>query len=138
MTLSTDTQNHELLPLLGATLIASQKVNFLLYQLMQPICKAHSSSQVQHLASKTSDQFLQGTTAELKPILLLLEESHLPLTINELLDFIYKRNIVSQQFWHVTDAEIKGGEKIANPVAFLRNLLSEYEAWQVKLETTLS
>jgi len=137
MTQPTNIQNNEQLSLLGSVLISMQKVNFSLYRLMQPVCETHSAQNVQQLANKTSDQFLQGTTTELKPTLLLLEEACLPLTINELLDFIYKRNLVSQRFWHVTNADIKGNEKIANPESFLRNLLAECEALQGKLEDKL-
>ncbi|ELA6791226.1 glucosamine-6-phosphate deaminase [Vibrio alginolyticus] len=134
MTQSTDIQSYDQFSLLGTTLVSIQKVTFSLYQAMQPVCKMHSSPEVQQLVSRTSDQFLQGTTAELKPTLLLVEEARLPLTINELLDFIYKRNLVSQQFWHVTDADIKGSEKIANPEDFLRKLLTECETLQGKIE----
>lgn len=138
MTQSTDIQSNDRFSLLGAALVSMQKVNFSLYQAMQPVCKTHDEKKVQELVSKTSDQFLQGTTAELKPTLLLLEEARLPLTIKELLDFIYKRNLVSQQFWHVTDADIKGSEKIANPEDFLRNLLTECEALQGKIEANVT
>ncbi|MFM2588802.1 glucosamine-6-phosphate deaminase [Vibrio sp. TBV020] len=140
MKLLTDTHSNERFSLLGAALIATQKVDFLLYRVIQPICKTHLSSEVKPLANKTSDQFLQGTMKELKPVLSTLEETcseQMPLTASELSDFIYKRNLITHQFWQVTEADIKGSEKIANPEDFLRNLLTECEAWQVKIEAKL-
>ncbi|KII77402.1 hypothetical protein PL18_15650 [Vibrio renipiscarius] len=131
--------DSELLSLLGATLIAVQKVDNLLYRSIQPLCKYQPLEALNTLGRMTPELFLQGTTAELKQTLLLLNDNvgeALPLSMNQMSDFIYKRNLVTRQFWQITDAEVKGGEKMANPKQFLLNLLNECEQWGMQVESS--
>ncbi|MEZ8311081.1 hypothetical protein AB6C94_20705, partial [Vibrio splendidus] len=45
------------------------------------------------------------------------------------------RNLVTRGFWRVTGADVKGGEKLANPELYLKEFLAKCEYWQVMLDT---
>ncbi|MCG9700699.1 glucosamine-6-phosphate deaminase [Vibrio natriegens] len=133
----------EVLSLLGAALIAIQKVECALYSSIQPLCKQSRCKNIQALGNMTSNQFLKGTTTEIQPTLLSLQHEltdNLPMPIKEISQFIYKRNLITHHFWQLTDAQIKGTEKLSQPVLFLKNLLDQCDEWlkQIKNESLKS
>ncbi|KJY83569.1 hypothetical protein TW81_07260 [Vibrio galatheae] len=140
MTITTEYKTalqQDLMPLLGEALIAVQKVDFALYKAIQPLCKQHPNRDLRALSRLTANQFLQGTSADvtlrLQPLHNMLNDE-LPMSVAEISDFVSKRNLITQQFWQLTDAPIKGGEKIAQPVPFLQQLLSQCDKWMERVE----
>ncbi|PME37561.1 hypothetical protein BCV39_13295 [Vibrio sp. 10N.286.55.E10] len=123
--------------LLGASLLASQKVELALFTVISKLTKALSKEQQQSLGLDL-DTFLRETSSEQASTLNLYEQTfgeQLPLKANELNDFIYHRNLVTRGFWRVTGADVKGGEKLANPELYLKEFLAKCEYWQVMLDT---
>ena len=123
--------------LLGASLLASQKVELALFTVISKLTKALSKEQQQSLGLDL-DTFLRETSSEQASTLNLYEQTfgeQLPLKTNELNDFIYHRNLVTRGFWRVTGADVKGGEKLANPELYLKEFLAKWEYWQVMLDT---
>ncbi|TWD40982.1 hypothetical protein FB440_104145 [Vibrio crassostreae] len=123
--------------LLGASLLASQKVELALFTVISKLTKALSKEQQQSLGLDL-DTFLRETSSEQASTLSLYEQTfgeQFPLKTNELNDFIYHRNLVTRGFWRVTGADVKGGEKLANPELYLKEFLAKCEYWQVMLDT---
>ncbi|NOJ12519.1 hypothetical protein CWN98_06550 [Vibrio splendidus] len=122
--------------LLGASLLASQKVELALFSVISKLAKALPKEQ-QSLGLDL-DTFLREKPSEQASMLSLYEQTfgeQLPLKANELNDFIYHRNLVTRGFWRVTGADVKGGEKLANPELYLKEFLAKCEYWQVMLDT---
>nr|WP_246847532.1 hypothetical protein [Vibrio crassostreae] len=122
---------------MGASLLASQKVELALFTVISKLTKALSKEQQQSLGLDM-DTFLRETSSEQASTLSLYEQTfgeQLPLKTNELNDFIYHRNLVTRGFWRVTGADVKGGEKLANPELYLKEFLAKCEYWQVMLDT---
>ena len=123
--------------LLGASLLASQKVELALFSVISKLAKALPKEQQQPLGLDL-DTFLREKPSEQASMLSLYEQTfgeQLPLKTNELNDFIYHRNLVTRGFWRVTGADVKGGEKLANPELYLKEFLAKCEYWQVMLDT---
>ncbi|WP_061038442.1 hypothetical protein [Vibrio coralliirubri] len=123
--------------LLGASLLASQKVELALFSVISKLAKALPKEAQQPL-DLDLDTFLREKPSEQVATLSLYEQTfgeQLPLKTNELNDFIYHRNLVTRGFWRVTGADVKGGEKLANPELYLKEFLAKCEYWQVMLDT---
>ncbi|WP_052880034.1 hypothetical protein [Vibrio coralliirubri] len=123
--------------LLGASLLASQKVELALFSVISKLAKTLSKEQQQSLGLDL-DTFLREKPSEQASTLSRYENTFgekLPLKANELNDFIYHRNLVTRGFWRVTGADVKGGEKLANPELYLKEFLAKCEYWQVMLDT---
>ncbi|WP_114635520.1 hypothetical protein [Vibrio splendidus] len=124
--------------LLGASLLASQKVELALFSVISKLAKALPKEQQQQSLGLDLDTFLREKPSEQASMLSLYEQTfgeQLPLKANELNDFIYHRNLVTRCFWRVTGADVKGGEKLANPELYLKEFLAKCEYWQVMLDT---
>lgn len=123
--------------LLGASLLASQKVELALFSVISKLAKTLSKEQQKSLGLEL-DTFLREKPSDQASTLGLYEQTfgeQLPLKTNELNDFIYHRNLVTRGFWRVTGADVKGGEKLANPELYLKEFLAKCEYWQVMLDT---
>lgn len=123
--------------LLGASLLASQKVELALFSVISKLAKALPKEAQQPL-DLDLDTFLREKPSEQAATLILYEQTfgeQLPLKTNELNDFIYHRNLVTRGFWRVTGADVKGGEKLANPELYLKEFLAKCEYWQVMIDT---
>ncbi|MBO7911298.1 hypothetical protein CWO04_03825 [Vibrio splendidus] len=124
--------------LLGASLLASQKVELALFSVISKLAKALPKEQQQQSLGLDLDTFLREKPSEQASTLSLYEQTfgeQLPLKINEISDFIYHRNLVTRGFWRVTGADVKGGEKLANPELYLKEFLAKCEYWQVMIDT---
>ncbi|EGU38001.1 hypothetical protein [Vibrio splendidus] len=122
--------------LLGASLIASQKVELALFNVISKLAKTLSKDAHKELGldSKT---FLREKACHQEATLSLYEQTfgeQLPLKKSEFNDFIYHRDVVIRSFWRVTGADVKGGEKLANPELYLKEFLAKCEYWQVMLD----
>jgi hypothetical protein len=137
----TDTTHlsNEQLSLLGKTLLTVQRLENALYQSIRALCKHGNSHEIQAIGNVTSEQFLKGTSVELKPVLQQLHDAFgesLPLSSSELNEFLYNRNLVSMRFWQVTATSEKGSEKLANPTLFLQELIAQCDIWLTKIESS--
>ncbi|WP_086775828.1 hypothetical protein [Vibrio coralliirubri] len=124
--------------LLGASLLASQKVELALFSVISKLAKALPKEQQQQSLGLDLDTFLREKPNEQASTLSLYEQTfgeQLPLKTNEISDFIYHRNLVTRGFWRVTGADVKGGEKLANPELYLKEFLAKCEYWQVMIDT---
>ncbi len=122
--------------LLGASLIASQKVELALFNVISKLAKTLSKDAHKELGLD-SETFLREKACHQEATLSLYELTfgeQLPLKKSEFNDFIYHRNVVTRSFWRVTGAEVKGGEKLANPELYLKEFLAKCEYWQVMLD----
>ncbi|MFS1467612.1 hypothetical protein A165_23420 [Vibrio tasmaniensis ZS-17] len=123
--------------LLGASLLASQKVELALFNVISKLAKA-LPKEAQHQLGLDLDTFLREKPSEQASTLSHYENTfgeQLPLQKNEISDFIYHRNLVTRSFWRVTGADVKGGEKLENPELYLKEFLAKCEYWQVMLDT---
>ena len=123
--------------LLGASLLASQKVEWALFSVISTLAKALPKEAQQSLDLDLAT-FLRDKPSEQDTMLTFYEHmfgAQLPLSKNELNDFIYHRNLVTRGFWQVTGANVKGGEKLANPELYLKEFLAKCEYWQVMIDT---
>ncbi|WP_146493109.1 hypothetical protein [Vibrio cyclitrophicus] len=123
--------------LLGASLLASQKVEWALFSVISTLAKALPKDAQQSLDLDLAT-FLRDKPSEQDTMLTFYEHmfgAQLPLSKNELNDFIYHRNLVTRGFWQVTGANVKGGEKLANPELYLKEFLAKCEYWQVMIDT---
>ncbi|MCX2757998.1 hypothetical protein ITG09_16395 [Vibrio cyclitrophicus] len=123
--------------LLGASLLASQKVELALFSVISKLAKA-LPKEAQHQLGLDLDTFLREKPCEQDSTLSLYAQKfgeQLPLQKNEISDFIYHRNLVTRSFWRVTGADVKGGEKLENPELYLKEFLAKCEYWQVMLDT---
>ncbi|MEZ8962086.1 MULTISPECIES: hypothetical protein [Vibrio] len=123
--------------LLGASLLASQKVEWALFSVISTLAKALPKEAQQSLDLDLAT-FLRDKPSEQDTMLTFYEHmfgAQLPLRKNELNDFIYHRNLVTRGFWQVTGANVKGGEKLANPELYLKEFLAKCEYWQVMIDT---
>lgn len=121
--------------LLGASLLASQKVELALFSVISKLTKA-LPKEAQHQLDL--DTFLREKPSEQDSTLSLYVQmfgEQLPLQKNEISDFIYHRNLVTRSFWRVTGADVKGCEKLENPELYLKEFLAKCEYWQVMLDT---
>ena len=124
--------NSSDLALLGSALIEAQKVEFSLYQVITQLTAEHSCEKEKKVLSITPEAFLKGSPKELELTLSLYEQvfgDKLPLKANEIKDLVSYRNLISNNFWRVTGADVKGGEKLANPNAYLQSFLAKCELW---------
>ena len=122
--------------LLGASLIASQKVELALFNVISKLAKTLSKDAHKELGLD-SETFLREKACHQEATLSLYELTfgeQLPLKKSEFNDFIYHRNVVTRSFWRVTGADVKGGEKLAKPELYLKEFLAKCEYWQVMLD----
>lgn len=125
-------ENSSELALLGCALLETQKVEFGLYQVITKLISKHSCEKERKVLSITPEAFLKGSPKELELTLNLYEQvfgDKLPLKTNEIQDFISHRNLIANNYWRVTGADIKGGEKLANPSVYLKAFIAKCELW---------
>ena len=128
--------NSSELTLLGSALLEAQKVEFGLYLVITQLTAKHSCEKEKKVLSITPEAFLKGSPKKLELALSLYEQAFgdkLPMNTNEIKDFVSHRNLISTNFWRVTGADVKGGEKLANPTAYLQGFIAKCEQWIIML-----
>lgn len=122
--------------LLGAALLATQKVEFSLYTAIAQLVTTDSNLHERQAIELNADTFLKGSSNELSLVLDLYYQvfgSKIPLTKAEVSDFVFNRNLISRNYWRATGADVKGGEKLGNPERYLSEFIAKCESWQAKL-----
>ena len=126
--------------LLGAAVIAAQRVEFLLYGLVSHF-SASSDSRDRRLRGLDPDKFLRGDVEDLKATLgLLVREfrDKLLITTDELLDFVNNRNLIAHNYWRLTLANLPDGPHLADPQRFLATFIGECSHWEGVLRGILA
>ncbi|MGF1753606.1 hypothetical protein L4C33_08425 [Vibrio makurazakiensis] len=137
VTSATTEQQANTHALLGAALLSSQQVEFGLFGIMTHLSKLQATQGEKQALGLNPDTFLKGNTSDLESDLNLYDAvfgKKLPLTKQEIADFIYHRNLIVRNFWRVTGADIKGGEKLADPALYLDQFLAKCAAMLTKIE----
>lgn len=119
--------------LLGASLIAAQKVEFVLYGIVSHVTHLPEGQKDKRFRNLTPEKFLRGSRNDLKATLGQLEATfgqRLLLSTDELTKFIQDRNLIAHNYWRLTRSKVKEAEKLENPEAFLRDFLERCEKWE--------
>lgn len=135
MTLS---NNPNQLELLGAAIVSAQKVEFALFQTLNHLLRLHENQvEKQAIGTITPENVLAVDALDIESKINLYHHvlgNKLAMTKDDLFDFVSQRNVVTGKFWLVTDADFKGGEKLANPSRYLNVFIEKCQNWQLKLE----
>jgi len=122
--------------LLGAALLAAQKVEFSLYTVIAQLVSTDSNVHERQAIELNIDTFLKGNSNELSLILDLYYQvfgSKIPLAKAEVSDFVFNRNLISRNYWRATGADVKCGEKLGNPELYLSEFITKCDVWLKKL-----
>jgi hypothetical protein len=118
--------------LLGASLLAAQKLEFALYGIISHLSHLPEAQKEKRFRDLTPEQFLRGDANELKATLGQLEMAfgnRLLLSSAELKRFVQDRNLIAHNYWRLTKVNIRGAETLVNPEAFLRDFLERCDHW---------
>ena len=119
--------------LLGFSLLEAQKLEFALYGLVSYLSHTKEAKKEKRFRELTPEKFLRGPVEELKITLGQLETAFgkkLLLSNGELKEFIKNRNLIAHNYWRLTKANIKDGERLDNPKDFLINFIDKCAYWQ--------
>lgn len=125
------------LELLGNAILCAQKVEYALFQKINHLIRLHANKhEKQAISALTPENVLAGDNIDLESKINLYDHvlgNNLAITKDDLIDFVRQRDVVRSRFWLVTGADLKGGEKLANPSAYLHSFIENCESWQSKL-----
>ncbi|TVL07769.1 hypothetical protein AYI82_12910 [Shewanella algae] len=119
--------------LLGESLLGAQKFEFALYGLVSHLSHVYDGKKDKRFTDITPEKFLRGTVDDLKLTLGQLETAFgkkLFISNDELSQFIKNRNLIAHNYWRLTKANVKGGEKLENPKEFLNSFINKCQYWQ--------
>ncbi|MBZ9604011.1 hypothetical protein [Phyllobacterium chamaecytisi] len=129
------------LKLLGLTLIAAQRVEFLLYGLAAHLSVDAGPKKDKRFRNLTAETFLRGDVSELNATLGQLVKAfgntllvHTP----ELVQFCRDRNLIAHDYNRVFRMNIKGVARDVNGPEFLLDFLDRAQYWQRVLGGLLS
>ena len=118
--------------LLGACLIAVQKVEFNLYGIAAHLSHLPEAKE-KRFRELTPEKFLRGDPNDLKATLGQIEKvfgEKLSISTDELTTFIEQRNLIAHNYYRLTRKSIKGAQQLPNPEEFLRSFLSQCGYWE--------
>jgi hypothetical protein len=118
--------------LLGAAILSAQKFEFALYGIVSHLSHLPEAQRDKRFRDLTPEKFLRGNIEDLKVTLGQLETNfgeRLLISTNELKDFIRDRNLIVHNYWRLTKANVKNGEKLTDPEEFLREFLVRCDQW---------
>lgn len=126
--------------LLGACLIAVQKVEFNLYGIAAHLSHLPEIKE-QRFRELTPEKFLRGDPKDLKATLGQIEKvfgEKLSISTDELTEFIEQRNLIAHNYYRLTRNGIRGAKQLPNPEEFLRGFLEQCGYWEKVLFGLLS
>ena len=125
---------------IGAAVLASQRIEFLLYGLV-----AHVKPELKRSDKKfrylTPESFLRGDPSDLRATLGQLAKAYgtkLLLSANDLEAFVRNRNLIVHDYWRLSRARIRDGATLENPMAFLQQFLADCLHWEGILRGVLA
>ena len=117
--------------LLGLAMLGAQRVEFALYGAVSHLTIL-SDSKRREFRTLTPEKFLRGNAEDCRATLgLLVREfgDSLLLTTEDLEKFVRNRNLIAHDFWRLAHTRIRGGRRLADPEAFLRQFLEDCLRW---------
>ena len=118
--------------MVGAAVLASQRVEFLLYGLV-----AHLNDQARGQDRKfkhlNPEDFLRGDVRNLRATLGQLVKTFgdkLLLTTAELEQFVNDRNLIVHNYWRLTKSGIEGTKRLEEPEKLLMTFLHKCDHWE--------
>lgn len=124
----------------GAAVLASQRVEFLLYGLIAHV-KDKIKNEDKVFQGLTPENFLRGDPAALRATLGQLVRAFgdiLPLTTKELKQFVEDRNLIVHNYWRLTKSGIRDGAHLENPLGFVIRFLNQCARWEEILKGILA
>ena len=118
--------------MVGAAVMASQRVEFLLYGLIAHL-NDQAKVQDRRFSNLNPENFLRGDVRDLRATLGQLVSVYgdkLLLTTTELEQFVKDRNLIVHSYWRLTKSGIEGAERLENPEKFLVTFLHKCEHWE--------
>lgn len=115
----------------GGAMLAAQRVEFLLYGLVAHV--KDEWKQDRRFQGLTPENFLHGDLENLRVTLGQLTNAYgdrfgLPMT--DLRKFVADRNLIAHNYWRLTRANIRGAERLQDPMAFLIGFLQQCSHWE--------
>ena len=125
--------------MVGAGMLAAQRVEFLLYGLVAHI-KPELKQDDPRFRRLTPESFLRGDLAELRATLGQLAKAHgekFLLSPDDLTAFVKKRNLLAHDYWRLARANVSGAQRMEDPMAFLQGFLADCQRWEKILRGVL-
>lgn len=113
--------------LLGAAMLAAQKLEFALYGMA-----AHLKDKHRQFQNLNPEEFLRGDGTKTKATLGAIVGAFAPqLAINgdELDQVVRDRNLIAHDYWRMTRAKVEGGRSLENPKEFLNDFGLRCDKW---------
>ena len=136
MTEANDEKRLEECAMIGAAVLCSQRIEFLLYGLISHLGEDHKD-QDKRFRNLDPEKFLRGNVRDLKVTLGQLVDAYgdkLLLSTEDLVKFVEQRNLIIHSYWRLTKSNIRDGERLENSVQFLKNFLDECGHWEKVLQ----
>ena len=126
--------------LVGMAIIGAQRVEFLLYGLGSHLVHLPEYSG-KRFRDLEPEMFLRGDTDDLKETLGGLVQAfgdNLLLNKEDISRFVDHRNLIAHNYWRLTKANLKGGNRLENPEEFLVQFIDQCVHWEKVLKGLLT
>ena len=126
--------------LVGMAIIGAQRVEFLLYGLGSHLVYL-PEYRGKRFRDLDPESFLRGDPKELKETLGGLVKAfgeRLLVNEDEIGQFVDHRNLIAHNYWRLTKANLKGGNRLENPEEFLLRFIEQCTHWEKVLKGLLT
>lgn len=118
--------------LLGAAILSAQKLDFALYGIVSHLSHLPEAQKEKRFRNLTPEKFLRGNAEDLRATFGQLETAFvekLLISTDELKKFISDRNLIAHNYWRLTKSNVKDGDRLSDPEAFLKEFLVRCDQW---------
>jgi len=125
---------------IGAAVLAAQRIEFVLYGIVAHV-RPELKGRYKTFRKLTPESFLRGEVSELRATLGQLAKAYgteFLLSEGDLTAFVKKRNLIVHDYWRLSQARIRGGQTLANPMEFLQGFLDDCQRWESILRGLLA
>ena len=126
--------------MLGAAVLATQRVEFLLYGLVAHV-KPELKRTERRFRDLTPESFLRGDPSELRATLGQLARAYgrrFLLSTDELEAYVKNRNLIAHDYWRLSKGSIPNGAALENPIKFLQRFIEDCQRWEEILRGVLA
>ncbi len=119
--------------LIGGAILSAQRLEFALYGIVSHLSHLPEVQKDKRFRDLIPEKFLRGDVDDLKATFGQLETivgERLLISTDELKKLIKDRNLIAHNYWRLTKANIKDGEKLSNPEDFLKDFLARCDMWE--------
>ena len=116
----------------GGALLAAQRVEFLLYGLVAHI-KPELKQTERQFRDLTPESFLRGDVSELRATPGQLARAYgcrFQRSTDELDAFVKSRDLIAHDYWRLSEARIRDGAELENPIDSLRGFIEDCQRWE--------